>query len=171
MEGTKIEIDLAQFFGTREDEFSLADAVIAEAARQALDANDGLRFAVRDRVTQLTDDELRAKIGPMITEALNGAIQTTNTFGERKGDPTTLREVIVEKTRKWLTDPDPDARSPMGGGRRPTRVESMIAKEVASAVKTDLRDAMNTARAEVISGVKDHAAAVLAETIARSVAR
>lgn len=171
MEGTKIEIDLAQFFGRADDEFNLADAIVAEAARQAIDANDGLRFAVRDRIELLTDEALRARITPMIEEALAGAIQKTNSFGERKGEPTTLREVIVAKVEKWLRDPDPDARSPIGGGKRPTRIETLIAKEVDRTIRADLNDAMNAARAQVVAGVKDKAAEVIAETIARTVVR
>lgn len=166
MDGTKIEIDLAQFLGVPDDEFNFRDVVVAEAARRALDGET--RTAVRERVTRIADDEIRSVLKPMIEEALTRAIQPTNSYGELKGAETTLREVIVERTRKWMTEVDPDAARRLNStGARPTRIEAMIEKEVAVAVRTDLKDAMEEARKQVADGVREKAAEVISETIAR----
>lgn len=163
---TQITIDLDRLAFGGEEGTTLAQAIVAEAARRVLENDREIRQLVRDRVQRIADDEIRALFAPMLASAIENAVQPTNTWGEPKGEPTTLREAIVDRMRRYLTEPDPDFRSREPGGRR-TRIDSFIAKEVDGAVKQELKGALDEAKAEVLAGVKEKASEVIAETLAK----
>ncbi|MFD6531551.1 hypothetical protein [Streptomyces sp. NPDC060184] len=102
--------------------------------------------SLRDRITQIRDEEIRAAVRPAIDEAINRPIKKTNHYGEATGQETTLSEVIVEEARKIMTQPADRYRSEQG-----TVLQQTVRAEVKNAFDTQIVDAVKTAR-DLVSG-------------------
>lgn len=155
----QLVIDLGE---TWADEQSASDAIVEEAARRVLAQRD-LSEDVRRRLKQITDEEIRAAVQPMLVQALEEGIQPTDGFGSPRGEPTTLRDMIVKEVRRDLSA---SRSSPASSGRR-TLLEEIVSREVERAVGNDLRQAMDEARKQVRAAVEQKGAEVLAQTIER----
>jgi hypothetical protein len=109
-----------------------------------------------ERVTEIRKDVIRELVRPQIEAAIAAPIQKTNTYGEAVGEPTTLREVIVEEARKALNQ-RPDRYSSQDG----TFLEQAVAKEVKAALSAEIKSAVEQARKSVSAEIgKTVAAAV-----------
>ncbi len=70
-------------------------------------------IALIDKMEQKMVDELelqvlnesRSQVGEIIKEVISGTIQRTNKWGEEKGEPITLKELIINETKIWFTHP------------------------------------------------------------------
>lgn len=158
----QIVIELGQLYG----EGSVALMIAEVAAQKILRDESEAASTFRSRVKAITDEEIRAAIVPAIAQALEEAVQPTDSFGQPKGDKTTLREVIVQTVDAQLRQTASDARSSLYD-KSPTLLQFIIGNEVAKVVGEDLREAMNEARAQVKAAVEAKGAEVLAETISR----
>ena len=162
MASNQIIIDLGKIYG----EGSVANSIAEHAARQLLKAESEVANEFHSRVKRITDEEIGKTIQPMICEAISAAVQLTDSFGQSKGEPTTLREIIVKRVEEEL-------RSAQRADYIDTRhrnlplLQVMIEREVARAVKEDLTEAMNNARKQVKEAVEAQGAAILTETIQR----
>lgn len=142
------------------------DAVVAQIIHVFVDNRD-LSQPLRERVAKVRDEVIREAVQPLVVEALESALQPTSRYGEPAGDPTTLRSVIVAEAQSYLTK----AQHARYGDEAVTPVKQMIREEVAKAVKADLKEALEQARAEVSAAVQAEAAVLLAETIKRAAVR
>ncbi|ALY10837.1 hypothetical protein WILDE_53 [Arthrobacter phage Wilde] len=111
MNGMKIEIDLAQlgFEGYDEDgEYigggaSIKDLVVEAAAAKLVKHSDGqMQREVRERIDKLFTTEIEAKVKEKVAEAFDAPIQRTTPWGETKGEPTSVLEIIRESLEKFL---------------------------------------------------------------------
>lgn len=141
---------------------TLADDVVNRASHLLLTkvSSDDYR-PLRERVADIRDAVIREKVEPLIEEALTKSVQPTDAFGEPKGQPVTLREVIVKTTTEYLRKP----KDSYGSSKNP--VQEFIRAEVEHAFKTELNKVVAAAKAEVLAAVKAQAADVITETVAR----
>lgn len=111
-----------------------------------------------ERVRQIRDEVIRAAVEPIVTEALAGPIQQTNTYGEPIGKETTLREIIVATAQKALVLQPPGNRR---GYDLPAATKVMVeevdravqaeVKAIVAAVKAETADAIRVAAADAIA--------------------
>lgn len=101
---------------------------------------------LRDKVTEIRDEAIRAAIRPSITEAVNRPIRKTNGYGEATGQETTLSEVIVDEARKYMKEPADKYRREQG-----TVLQQLVRAEVKKAFETEIADAVKQARDLVTS--------------------
>lgn len=110
---------------------TIADVVVDAVTNRLCQAVTGSHGReVYRRIAEVRDDEIRSMVRPIIEAALVDEIALTNTYGERTGKVTTLREVIVAETHKVLTK-----RDGYSGG--PTVVEKLIRDEVSRTPEDD----------------------------------
>ena len=143
---------------------TLQELVIVEVARQVIaqvgrEATDRIRADVYDTRGRMITEAVQ----PLIAEAVTKAVQATDPYGQPKGEPTTLREIIVQAATSQLTQPT----SERYGSPRETVVQRIIREEVEGVVKRELKQAVDAAKAEVAAAVQTQAAAVITETITR----
>lgn len=168
----QVTIDIPDFFeGSAEDGVrgtSLQDLVVEQAVqRMVTDARrDDWGTTLRERVTTIRDEEIRAAVKPDIEAALLKAVQPTDSYGMPKGEPLTLHEVIVKQATDWLTKPE----SQRYGEKAMSPVKRLITEEVERVFRRDLQKAMDEAKAEVREAIKQEGAALISETIARMAA-
>jgi hypothetical protein len=156
----KLVVDLGETFA---NEQSASDAIVQEAARRVLGQRD-LTEEVRRRVRQITDDQISAAVKPLIDAALSEGFQPTDSFGSPRGEPTTLRDMVVKEVRYGL-----EASKQVGysGRNQQTLLQEIIGREVERVVREDLKQAMDEARKQVRAAVEQKGAEMLAQTIER----
>jgi hypothetical protein len=115
----KIEIDLADLGlptgrdheGEPYGSTSLSDLIIEAASAQLLRGTRDLQREVREKVDRAIQDEIEANVKSLVAEAFTAPIQRTTAWGEKQGDPTTVREIIRESIEKYLNGPAAKNRS------------------------------------------------------------
>lgn len=141
----------------------IVDLAARELMSQAVGKDrDSWRDVLR-RVNGIRDDIIAELVRPQVEEALEASITRTNSYGEPTGKTTTLREVIVDQAKQWLTKPG----NSFGRRDNDTNVQYLIKQEVDRALTTELKAAVQDARSEVTEAVKAKAAEVLTETITK----
>jgi hypothetical protein len=178
--GIKVEVDLNELVvGTRwtgdpddptEERLDLVGVVIEEAARQIVvqvrnqATKNGVYDGLRERVQRIRDEEIRAAITPAIHEALTTALQPSDPYGQPKGEPKSLHEIVVEQAIKAIQTPVKDHYS-RDSGLTPAQV--FIRDEVRTAFTKELKAELDQAKADVLKAVRAEASKVMADTIAR----
>jgi predicted RNA binding protein with dsRBD fold (UPF0201 family) len=157
-----IEIDLAHLWVGGEDGKTFADYIAGLAATNLLREEPESKSAFRQRVSAITDEEIRDAIRPAIVEALTGAVQKTDAWGEPKGEPKTLREQIVEGATAAL-----NVKREHAYNRRETLVEYIVREEIERAIRKELSAEMDKAKKQVTDAIKEQGAEVLAEAVKR----
>lgn len=158
----QIVIEMNEAYG--EDGNAASLILNLAAAKLLASLQQDVRSDLRGRAKELADAELRVLLRDPIKQAIGQAFQPTDAFGEPKGEPKTLREVIVEEATKQLRKPDRDSYS---NRRGETLVQVIVREEVQRALRAELQEAMKQARAEVMAAVREQGSEVIAETIAR----
>jgi len=121
--------------------WTIADAVAYQMVER-LRSDQELYPALRTRVSEIRDEEIREQIRPAIAEALTSPLTQTNMFGETTGKATTLREMILGEVQKQMKAP-----TERHGGK--TVVQQIIADEVAKAFRSVVVAEVIAARAVV----------------------
>lgn len=156
-------IDLGDYIDNHYDEDgdrvpggTLADVI----ARQLVEkfSRSDLYHGFRDRVQAIRDEEIRAQLAPAIAEALANPIRRTNSYGEQTGPDTTLREVIVDEARKWMTSKADDR---YGSNNSATNLQKMIRSAVEETFQKEI--------AAEVKAAKDAVSNQLGKTVAELV--
>ena len=139
---------------------TIEDVVIQMAARQFVESLDrDVKSEVSRRVKEIRDEVIREQVRPLVVEAIERSVQATDAYGNPKGEPKTMAEVIVQTATDSLRKTDRYTN----GGR--TLVEEFIRTEVGAAFAKELKQAADAAKAEVLAAVKERGGEVLAATI------
>lgn len=125
-------------------EKTVADLVAARIVASVV--RDDRYPRLKERVTQIRDEEIRAAIRPSIVEAVTRPIKKTNSYGEATGQVTTLSEVIVDEARKFMKEPADKYSREKG-----TVLEAMVRAEIHKAFGAEIADAVKQAR-ELVAG-------------------
>lgn len=121
---------------------------------------------LRDQVTQIRNEEIRAAVRPAINEAITRPIRKTNHYGEVTGGETTLSELIVEEARKQLKENVDRYDSKKG-----TVLSQTIAAEVRKAFGTEIAAAVQQARDLVITQLGDEIGQQITATVTAALAK
>ncbi len=140
---------------------TVADLIVKAALAKLVKGDEW--NTVKDRVREITDEEIRAHAKTQIAEALNGGIRKTNTFGEPYGEPTTLRALIAEEVKAELAKAGDPYRS------KDSTVRKIVREQVAAAFKTELAEAVAEEKAKVVAAVRASAADLIAQAVAAGV--
>jgi hypothetical protein len=137
---------------------TVADLIITKAITKLAECSDEWN-SLRRRVTDITDDEIRAKVADLIRETLTAGVQPTNTYGEPTGKPTTLRDLIMAQVQSVLAlKHDPYDRNP-------SPLQQVVRAEIHNAFVKELSDAVKGEKAKVVAAVREKAADVIAQTV------
>lgn len=168
-----VTVDLAAL-GMRYDEDgepasrqSFEDAVIEAAAEKLLADTKEARHALKERVQRIRDEELRSAIAAEVRAAMDLPIQKTSQWGEAKGDPVTIRELIRLELAQFLS------ASPRGNDYRsssdktPRNLEEMIREVANQALRQEFETEVRDARKAIMEKVTELALAATQKLIAK----
>lgn len=161
-----IDVDLSGLLNGMPRETTFAEFVADVAVTRLLEASgDGgeARREFRLRVEAITDEEIRKELKPLLAEGLTAAAQKTDPWGAPKGEPKTLREIIIATATAELTK----GRERDYGRGQETIVQHLIRTEVERVVRADLQTAIHEAKEQVRTAVREEGARIITETIER----
>jgi len=135
------------------------------AQRAALQVAEMVEPSVRTEVIAKVLEIASQKAAEEIARVFSEPFVQTSPYGERKGEPMTLRELINAEAVKMLNEPAKGSGS-FAGDRR-TFVQELVRAEVERGFGDELRKALKSAKAEVTAAVCEKGAQVLKETLER----
>jgi phage baseplate assembly protein W len=177
--GLTIEVDLAEMINamdpsgryvgydpendeTRYEPGSLGSLLVDAASDKIVRV---MHKDVRTAITDAVNAQVREEVAGIVRDTLvNGVVQRTNEFGGKVAEPIPLIDLIRESAADVLNKPIGDSYS----RNRQTVLKKILADEVSSAFRKEVKDAVDQARAATLAAVKENAAQVLTETIARA---
>lgn len=148
--------------GDRRGGKTLAEAVVAALVAQA--AKGDYYAGLKTRVKEIRDEEIRAAIAPIVADAVDTPLVSTNSFGEPTGKTTTLRELIMQETRKALGARNGDYVS-SGTFDRSPMLTTLIKRGVDEALKAEIADAVKAAREAVTAQIGGSISDVVTEAV------
>ena len=127
---------------------------------------------VKEAVTASVKEAALAKVDDLLEEVISGPIQLTNTYGERTGSSTTLREQIIKSINDQLIRKVDDQGRTPSYSREGKPYIQYVADEAAKRaingeLKTSIAEAVVDAKARIKTAVTDE----LATNIARAAVR
>lgn len=138
----------------------LVDRLAGDVKREA---SERYRAAVNEARSAATA-AIQAEATAIVREALHGTFQPMTQWGEKAGEPTTLRDLVKREVQKFLDEP-----APRGNGyndqRRPGGLRELLKVEVAEAMRTELRAEIEKARAAVREQVSAKAAELFGDVV------
>lgn len=140
-------------------EIEIVDACAALLAKS-------LRKEIEQMIAAAVRGKIEAEVETLVRETMNAPVQQTSEWGSPVGTAVPLRELIGKQAEDALKMPE--LRDGYGGTRGKTMVQKIIDAEVNTAFKKELATVVAEARAETLAAVKNSAAEVLTETIARA---
>lgn len=142
---------------------TLLDTVIeALVNRLYADAKRSTERAVRAVENQVADI-LKDLVGEKVEELFRSERMFTPTsrYGEPKGEPQTLMEVVTEAAKSWPTASKDDG----WGGRKKPNLQGLMEEALQNGFERELKPIIDQAKAQVKAAVQQQASQVLAKTI------
>ncbi|MEV6897491.1 hypothetical protein [Amycolatopsis sp. NPDC051372] len=163
----KLELDLNQLLGMEYDEDGepvgrrqLRDEVVAIAAATLVkEVRDDAKRSVRENVESTVRDE----IGAIVRKALSKPIQQMSSWGERKGEPTTVLELVRTQLEAFLSNTT-ESRDRYGN-EKPANLRQLVEQATREVISKDMREAVNEAKAGVTNEVTQRALKAAVETL------
>lgn len=167
---TKIEIDLDDLGllynpeGEPIGRATLQDRVIEAAAHYLIQSDRDMRLEVQQKVAQVIEEQATEKVAELVAEVLAGPIQRTSPWGEARGEPTTVREIIREKVEAFLNG---RGRGRDSFGRDPKNLHDFVEDATKNVLGGELAEAVKEAKATIRERVTDAALKAAVEALAR----
>lgn len=138
-----IEIDMATL-GFDQDEdgdlYPTAD-LMSKVAHIIADRVSGydIRSTIESEIRNVASERARE----VITEVLAGPIQRTDFYGNAKGDPTSVREMVMDEVDKWM-------KLPAGDGYRSAQTMGDALKKIVDEIlRSELKGTIDAAKKKV----------------------
>ena len=130
----------------------LESRILKIAATQLTDA---IESQLLDQMQTAVIEAVTGKIGDVFLDVVDNPIKKTNAWGEPKGDPVSLREVILEHAQTWLAEKvdSRGERTRYHGDKGCPRIEFIVRKviqdEFNSLMQEEIKQLREIARAEI----------------------
>lgn len=149
--GPKIVIDLEAVFGSTE-EYSLRDAIIAQAASQIVDQmGNEIRETIRERVARV-DEVAHAEVVAIVREVMSSPLQRHTHWGEKIGQTTTVLEIAREHMQAFFDKPQ-KRDSYTGRPEGAPNLAGLIEEAVKESLAGEFRQVVQAARKQVAEKV------------------
>lgn len=170
----KIEIDLADLgLPTGQDREgeptgaqTLQDLIIRAAVDRLVTSGDrDLQRELNEKLNVAYNTEVKDRIKALVDEAFEAPIQRTTRWGDKQGEPTTVREIIREGIEKFLNAPGRGSSSRYGSDPYANLTE-LVEDQIKHVLSTDMKKTVEAAKGAVHERVTDAALAAAVEILA-----
>lgn len=114
--------------------------IVAEQITAAL-IKDDRWDSMRKKVLEIRSEVIREALLPVVEKALGETFQKTNSYGEPIGGAISMRQVIAEEAKQFMTQPADTYNREKG-----TVLQVFVRKAVAEALTTEVQEAVKQAR-------------------------
>jgi len=155
-------IQMVKLLGINVDDIRMA---VIEGVKTAI--LKSIEKDVREKVAESINETLNATVSEWVKGFLEKPYQPVNGWGEPKGKPTNIRDVIEEKARDFMTE-KVDGSGKVNEYRSETPRYLWAARQVAQeAIEKSLRPELDKAIVEMREKVKAGIAGVVTDLVAR----
>ncbi len=143
------------------DEADLLDVIVKKMAEKMIRRHSNETQTDMQRAARaIFDEKISEAVTPLIDAALKKAVQQTNSYGEARGEPVTLSELIIKEALDGLLQ----GKERGGyGSKRSTLVQQMINEEVTRKWKDEISTEAAKVKVEVAKAIREHGGEVLAK--------
>lgn len=147
----------------------LLDAIVEAATTRIIKDADGREIygGLRKRVDAVRDVEIRKRVAAEVDAVFAQPFQATNSFGEARGEPITMRAIIADAVKDWFTK---DVQTNYREGKR-TAASEFVKAAVDAALKKELAAVILEEKAKVVAAVQAKAAELIAEAVKQGLGR
>lgn len=160
------DIDLASKIGgydENDDQRTLASLVAYEIVRQMRqDKTSWVGFA--KHYEQVRDEMVRETVAAQIGDVLANPIHRTNQYGERTGDPVTMRELILAEARDYFTQKRRNDRDSYNAPQF-TDAQRAISAAIHGELDKQITAMVAEERDKITATVRGRVAAILAKAV------
>lgn len=157
----KIELDLNQMLGFEFDE-ETGEPIgqkdfrheVAQAAAEKL--LDEARREVLNEVRSKIGDVVTEEIRDVVREAMAGPIQQRTPWGETKGTPQTILEMVRTHLEAFLSGTTSNGNDPWGN-RKPGNLRQLIEEVAREVMSTELRQGIAEAKKQINDEIRNRA--------------
>ena len=137
------------------------DAIVRAAVHQIVEQSRGdIRKAVQDEVRAT----IQSSVGAIIDRVVNEPIQQHNTYGERVGEPTTLKALIGKAAEGYL-GAKVDARGETGYNANQSRLDFIVKKNVEATIDYTMQKEIKQAVEAAVAAAQLKVAEAVAKLI------
>lgn len=143
---------------------TLLDAIVDRASERLVEKvlRDDYT-SIRMRITETRDEMIREAIAPSIAAAMDAPIQRTNEYGERRGEPTTMRQVVIDAVHN---EARAQLRTGNNGNYNKTILQQLLDQTVPKVLAKELGDEVAAAKATLRAAMQKSASQALADALA-----
>jgi len=164
----KIELDLNTILGFEYDEDGepvgrreLRGELVAMMARTLL---SDVRNQAVEEVRAAVSEQVRSEVSKVIQNAMAQPIQQTTPWGERKGESTTVLELIRLQIEAFLSN---SGRGRDSYNREPGNLKDLIADATNAVLSKELKSDIDAVRRQINTQIQEHALKAAAESLTR----
>lgn len=127
------------------------------------DADSGRYHSAVTEARGAATEAIKAEATSMVRDALTGTFQPMNQWGEKNGQPTTLRDLVMTEVQKFLDEKPP--RNGYNDRERPGGLRELLRHEVAELMRKELKAEIDKAKALVRNEVAAKAAELFGDVV------
>ena len=143
------------------DAEKMFDSIARIAAHQIVEQSRGdIRKAVQDEVRAT----IQSSVGAIIEKAVNEPIQQHNSYGEKVGEPTTLKALIGKAAEGYL-GAKVDARGESGYNANQSRLDFIVKKNVEATIDYTMQKEIKAAVEAAVAAAQLKVAEAVAKLI------
>jgi hypothetical protein len=138
----------------------------------AWDHEDGAEYRKRSTMSEQITKQIKAHIDaevqrlgdqhvlPRVTEIIEGlVIQTTNSYGEKRGEPVTFIEYLISAADAYMREDvdyngKPRARDSYNWSKHSTRITYMVDKHLQYSIEIAMKKALADANSAIVGGLE-----------------
>ena len=136
------------------DARAMFDAIARTAAHSLVEQ---IKRDLTETVAREVRSQINAQVGAVVQSVLDGNVQPTNEWGEPKGAPVALRDMIAKTGREYLGVKVNNEGVATSYNANETRLEHIVGKQVADVfsyqMQTEIKKAVELARAQAVAKV------------------
>lgn len=133
------------------------------------DYRDMMRREVEQAVERKVHEAVEAEVPATVREVLHAEFQPMDRWGEKKGQKTTIRDMVHDHATKWLEEMV-DSKGQTGysrEGMHRTRLAWLVLHYVEESYNRELRTVVDTVTAEIKPALRDRLSVAVSETVSR----
>lgn len=157
-----LTLDTSVGYDYDDEPISLGDKVVNKLVRNLTEKFEAQAKAQLNAALAVA---IEAKATELVDAAIEQPFQKTNNWGEPTGPATTLRDLIDEKIKAFLT-----ARVdsyPRTGSQ--AYISNLVGNKVAAEMEKEFKEAIQQGKEQLLTAVKGRAAEVISEAMRRAV--
>ena len=146
----------------------LRDDILNGVVNQLLENFDGVMYsqvenAVQNAIGKRVEKLVDQKVGEVIDSYLAKPIQPVDIWGDKKGAPKTIHEMLESSLASWWTTKVNRAGKPVSSSYDAvsTRIDFYMKKNIEDVLNNEMKDAMS----EVIKETKAHVKAAMLKSV------